>query len=57
MYTNAQYINSPATEIPDTIRVDINGITSFVPVNTDNGDYVAMMSLVDAGELVIAPAS
>ena len=57
MYTNAQYINSPPTGTPDTIKVDINGITSFVPVNTDNGDYVTMMSLVEAGELVIAPAS
>jgi hypothetical protein len=57
MYTNAQYINGPAEEIPNTIKVNINEITSFVPVNTDNGDYVAMMSLVDAGELVIAPAS
>ena len=57
MYTNAQYINGPAEEIPNTIRVDINGITSFVPIDIENGDYNEIMRLVDAGELVIAEAN
>ena len=56
MYTNAQYIDN-VMGVPSTIRVDINGVTSFVPVSTDNSDYVNMMDLVAAGELVIAPAS
>ena len=56
MYTNAQYINGTSGEIT-TIRVDINGVTSFVPIDTENGDYDEIMRLVAAGELVIAPAS
>ena len=57
MYTNAQYIKDPLTGVDTCIRVDIDGITSFVPIDTENGDYIAMMALVAAGELVIAPAS
>ena len=56
MYTNAQYINSPPTGTSNTIRVDINGITSFVPIDTMNDDYNEIMRLVAAGDLVIADA-
>lgn len=49
MYTNAQYFGTG-------IRVDINGVTSFVPANPANSDYVAIMALVASGELTIAPA-
>jgi len=52
MYTNAQYIDNPST----SIRCNINGLTSFVPINLDNTDYVNIMALVAAGELTIAPA-
>lgn len=38
------------------IRVDINGATSFVPLDPANSDYQAIMALVEAGELTIAPA-
>jgi hypothetical protein len=54
MYTNAQYIASNGVNI--SIRVDINGVTSFVPIDDANADYTNMMALVAAGELVIAPA-
>lgn len=57
MYANAQYIDNPLTGEVSFIRVDINGITSFVPIDTMNGDYSEIMRLVAAGELVIAPAS
>ena len=50
MYTNAQYSGNTA------VRVDINGVTSFVPIDPDNTDYANIMALVDAGELTIAPA-
>lgn len=50
MYENAQYTKS------NMIRVDINGATSFVPLDPANSDYQAIMALVDAGELTIAPA-
>jgi hypothetical protein len=56
MYSNAQYINSPFTGQPSSIRCDINGVTSFVPIDPANTDYTNIMALVDAGELTIAPA-
>jgi hypothetical protein len=52
MYTNAQYFGNPTM----SIRVDINGVNSFVPLDLSNTDYVNIMALVDAGELTIAPA-
>lgn len=54
MYENAQYVNFMGVET--SIRVDINGITSFVPLDPANTDYQNIMRLVEEGELVIAPA-
>jgi len=56
MYNNAQYINGPAPGAV-CIRVDINGVTSFVPLDPANSDYSAIMLLVSEGKLTIAPAS
>jgi hypothetical protein len=53
MYTNAQYI--AFNGVNTSIRCDINGVTSFVPLDPANTDYANMMALVDAGELTIAP--
>lgn len=55
MYTNAQYYNDPAGN-PAGIRVNISGVTSFVPLDPANSDYANMMALVAEGKLVIAPA-
>jgi len=55
MYTNAQYYNTEFAS-PAGIRCDINGVTSFVPLDPANTDYSNMMALVAAGELTIAPA-
>jgi hypothetical protein len=55
MYTNAQYINNAFGQTI-AIRVDINGVTSFVPIDPENSDYQYIMELVASGELVIAPA-
>jgi len=52
MYTNAQYIGSPS----QVIRCDINGVTSFVPLDPSNTDYANIMQLVAEGKLTIAPA-
>jgi hypothetical protein len=54
MYANAQYevISGTTTGI----RCDINGVTSFVPIDPANTDYQNIMQLVAAGELTIAPA-
>jgi hypothetical protein len=54
MYANAQYV--AINGINTSIRCDINGLTSFVPLDPANTDYQNIMALVDAGQLTIAPA-
>ena len=57
MYSNAQYYNNTLTgQSPAGIRCDINGVTSFVPIDPANVDYANIMQLVDEGKLTIAPA-
>ena len=56
MYTNAQYITDLGGQVCG-IRCDINGVTSFVPIDETNTDYAAIMALVAEGKLTIAPAS
>jgi hypothetical protein len=55
MYTNAQYI--AYNNFNTMIRCDINGVTSFVPIDPANTDYANIMALVEKGQLTIAPAS
>ena len=54
MYTNAQYI--AFNGVNTSIRCNISGATSFVPLDPANTDYANIMALVAAGELTIAPA-
>jgi len=54
MYENAQYIQSYGRNT--SIRVDINGATSFVPLDPNNTDYAAIMTLVAEGKLTIGAA-
>ena len=54
MYSNVQWTDMEGQHV--SIRVDINGITSFVPLDPANTDYQNIMKLVDEGELVIQPA-
>ena len=54
MYSNAQYIQSYGKDT--AIRVDINGVTSFVPLDPANSDYAAIMALVAEGKLTIGAA-
>ena len=56
MYSNAQYVNGPFGT-PISIRCDINGVTSYVPIDPANTDYAAIMALAAEGKLTIAPAS
>jgi hypothetical protein len=51
MYTNAQYNNSENT----SIRCDINGVTSYVPVAPGNSDYAKIQELVALNKLIITP--
>jgi len=55
MYTNAQYVAPYGTNVG--IRCDINGVTSFVPLDPANTDYQNIMQLVAEGKLTIAPAT
>ena len=57
MYTNAQYFPNPMTNVIESIRCDINGVTSFVPIDPANTDYANIMKLVAEGKLTISPAS
>ena len=54
MYENAQWLDTDGKHT--SIRVDINGTTSFVPLDPANTDYQNIMTLVDEGKLVIQPA-
>jgi len=55
MYTNDQYYNKPdGTQAG--IKVEINGIESFVPFDPANTDYINIIALVQEGKLTIAPA-
>jgi hypothetical protein len=54
MYTNAQYI--AFNGVNNDIRVDINGVTSFVPLDPANTDYQNLLRLQEEGKIVIAPA-
>ena len=55
MYENAQYYNGMNNEHVG-IRVDINGVTSNVPLDPANSDYAAIMQLVAEGKLTIGAA-
>ena len=54
-YSNAQYVIGYGGVV-STIRCDINGVTSFVPIDPANVDYANIMALVAAGKLTIEPA-
>lgn len=54
MYTNAQWFDENGQHA--MIKVDINGVLAWVPLNPENTDYQNIMALVAAGELTIAPA-
>jgi hypothetical protein len=56
MYENAQYMFSTLSNQTTGIRVDINGVTSCVPMDPANADYANIMRLVAEGKLTIAPA-
>lgn len=56
MYSNAKYYNAPQSDRVLGIMVEINGVLSCVPLDPANSDYAAIMALVEAGELTIAPA-
>lgn len=57
MYANAQYYFGIDSKENAVIRVDINGVTSNVPLDPTNSDYINIMKLVQEGQLIIAPAS
>jgi hypothetical protein len=56
MYTNAQYCKDKLSGQQICIKVEINGVTSFVPLDPANTDYINIMALVTNGQLTISPA-
>jgi len=55
-YTNARYLKYPNADQVSEIIVDINGVTSTVPIDPANTDYSNIMQLVESGVLIIKPA-
>jgi hypothetical protein len=55
-YTNAQYYKNPITNQVSGIRVDINGVTSTVPIDPANTDYANILHLVSENKLTIESA-
>nr|BAR38693.1 hypothetical protein [uncultured Mediterranean phage uvMED] len=56
IYTNAKYYKHEG-EINNTyIEVDINGVTSVVPISEGNRHYAEMMTQVSAGTITIEEA-
>jgi len=56
---NAKYIKAPLDN-PDNkntaVKVTLNGVESFVPMDEANTDYAEILRQVAAGELTIADA-
>ena len=56
---NAKYVKAPLNN-PDNqntgVKATINGVESWVPMDSDNTHYAEIMRQVDAGELTIADA-
>lgn len=56
---NAKYIKAPLDNPDDNntaVKVTLNGVESFVPMDEDNTDYAEILRQVAAGELTIADA-
>ena len=54
--TSAQYINNTLTGEPSSIKVNIDGTTMFIPIDSSNRHYAEIMRQVESGELTIADA-
>lgn len=54
--TSAQYVNSPMTGQPSSIKATIDGNECFVPLAPGNRHYDEIMRQVEAGELTIQEA-
>ena len=54
--TSAQYVNSPMTGQPSSIKATIDGTEWSVPLAAGNRHYEAIMAAVEAGTLVIQVA-
>ena len=57
MVENAQYYTPIGFSAAAWVRCDINGVTSFVPIDPANTDYANIMKLVEDNKLTIAPAA
>jgi hypothetical protein len=58
-YSNASYITKTVNNITNNylIKVTINGVESFVPIDQNNSDYINIMNLVATNQLIITSAT
>ena len=54
--TSAQFVKNPEIDENSGIKIVVNNIVYFVPLDPANTDYAEIMRQVEAGELTIAPA-
>jgi len=54
--TTAQYVRSEFENSISTIKVIIDGMEMFVPIEPANRHYAEIMRQAEAGELTIEPA-
>tara|TARA_B100001778_G_scaffold328058_1_gene327029 strand:- start:682 stop:861 length:180 start_codon:yes stop_codon:yes gene_type:complete len=55
-FTDAQYIKDDTGTKNETVRVTIDGLVAYIPINERNRYWRQMKSLVDAGQLTIKAA-
>tara|TARA_B100002019_G_C21239785_1_gene584847 strand:- start:123 stop:311 length:189 start_codon:yes stop_codon:yes gene_type:complete len=56
IFENARFIRYEGDTIDSGISVLIDGVMTVVPIEMSNRSYSEIMQLVEAGDLVIAPA-
>ena len=54
--TSAQFIKNPEINKNSGIKMIVNNVVYFVPLDPANTDYAEIMRQVDAGELTIEEA-
>ena len=54
--TSAQFVKNPEIKENSGIKIVVNNVVYFVPLDPANSDYAEIMRQVEAGELTIEEA-